>query len=29
MNSETQSLDSAYRFGRPKVYLTPMEIADS
>jgi hypothetical protein len=27
MNSDTQSLDAAYRFGRPKVYLTPMEIA--
>jgi hypothetical protein len=27
MNSETEGLDTAYCFGRPKVYLTPMEIA--
>ena len=27
MNSETQSLDAAYLFGRPKVYLTSIEIA--
>ncbi len=27
MNPETQSLDAEYRFGRPKVYLTPIEIA--
>jgi hypothetical protein len=27
MKSETQSLDAEYRFGRPKVYLTSIEIA--
>ena len=27
MNSEAQSLDAEYRFGRPKVYLTATEIA--
>ena len=27
MKSETQNLDAEYRFGRPKVYLTAIEIA--
>jgi hypothetical protein len=27
MNTELGSVDAEYRFGRPKVYLTPMEIA--
>jgi len=27
MNTELGSVDAEYRFGKPKVYLTPMEIA--
>jgi hypothetical protein len=27
MNSEAQSLDAEYRLGRPKAYLTAIEIA--
>jgi hypothetical protein len=27
MNSEVGSVDAEYRFGKPKVYLTPIEIA--
>jgi hypothetical protein len=27
MNSELGSVDAEYRFGKPKVYLTPIEIA--
>ena len=27
MNSELGSVDAEYRFDRPKVYLTPIEIA--
>jgi hypothetical protein len=27
MSSDVRSLDAEYRFGRPKVYLTPIETA--
>ncbi len=27
MNSEVGTVDADYRFGKPKVYLTPIEIA--
>jgi hypothetical protein len=27
MNSELGTVDADYRFGKPKVYLTPVEIA--
>jgi hypothetical protein len=27
MNSELGTVDQEYRFGKPKVYLTPVEIA--
>jgi hypothetical protein len=27
MNSEVRSVDAEYCFGKPKVYLTPIEIA--
>ena len=27
MSSELESVDAEYRFGKPKVYLTPIEIA--
>jgi hypothetical protein len=27
MNSELGTVDAEYRFGKPKVYLTPVEIA--
>jgi hypothetical protein len=27
MNSELESVDAEYHFGKPKVYLTPIEIA--
>jgi len=27
MNSELGSADAEYRFGKPKVYLSPIEIA--
>jgi hypothetical protein len=27
MNGELRTVDQEYRFGKPKVYLTPVEIA--
>ena len=27
MNNERDSVDAEYHFGKPKVYLTPIEIA--
>jgi hypothetical protein len=27
MNAELEVVDAEYRFGKPKVYLTPLEIA--
>ena len=27
MNSELESVDAEYHFGKPKVYLTPIETA--
>ena len=27
MSTEVRSLDAEYRFGQPKLYLTPIEIA--
>ena len=27
MNTDLRSVDAEYRFGKPKIYLTPIEIA--
>jgi len=27
MNADLRSIDAEYRFGKPKIYLTPIEIA--
>ena len=27
MSTELRSVDAEYRFGRPKIYLTPIEVA--